>query len=405
MNESALYTAGRLIAVVTKPSLLFLAHNFLAANAAQGVATTFLATTLMLMGIGADPHRWFYARYFGKEPVSSSLSFYVYIFSVTQLAVLGSIGTLAIILATTGSASLASAATLYFLSEKLADENLRIRLFERRFTAWGSLNLGRSALQLMFLAVIYEATDGATSSGSVVLALAAGNASIFLPQAPASVWRALLGGTISRRLWLARRSALSLVRNWRLWATALVTSAVGYLDRLAALAVDPDILPLFVLVIMSFSIVQMAVDFYYVSIYRREFLRGEVTLRRAIIHPSLITSLAGGLVTAGVACGVVLGLSNGGDVFPLSYIAGIAVFQLSVAVAMIPQMIVYWSRRFDLVLRVEGAFWMCFLLLAVAIRVVSVDPLALIAVAAVLTVARVATYCVVSLSVAPSSIG
>ena len=400
MNDRSVYTIGRLCAVLTKPLFLFFANEYLSHASAQAIAATFLATTLMLMAIGADPHRWFYARRFGTNPQRSAISFYVYVCSVMILAILGSLGVLGIVLTATASASLAALAMIYFLSEKLADESLRMLLFERHFGAWGKAMLARSALQFGGLVASHAVTRGSTSSSLAVLALTFGNAVVFLPGLPGGVWRVFIDGSMSRLSWLLRRSVGSLIRHWRLWATALITGSVGYLDRVVALAVDATLLPLFVLVIMCFSIVQMAVDFYFVSIHRREFLQGEITLRKAVTHPALVTSMAAGVIAAAIACALVLRFSHNGADFPWTYVAGIAVFQIAIAVATIPQLIVYWSRHFDWVLRTEGVFWVVLLASGVFLDGHG-NPASLIALTAVITFGRVIAYCLLSLRVVP----
>jgi hypothetical protein len=399
MNERWVYTLGRVCAVLTKPLFLFLANNYLSPDSAQAIAATFLATTLMLMAIGADPHRWFYTRRFGTNPQPSAISFYVYVCSVSLLAVLGSLGVVGIVLSATASSLLAGLAMLYFLSEKLADESLRLLLFERRFGAWGTAMIARITLQFGGLATTLAVISGSISSSAAVLALIFGNVVVFLPRVPRGVWRVIGGGSVSRLSWLIRRSVRSLAQHWRLWATALITGSVGYLDRIVALAVDPALLPVFVLVIMCFSIVQMAVDFYFVSTHRREFLQGEITLRKAVTHPELITSMIVGVVVSALACALVLRLSHNGGEFPLTYVAGIAVFQIAIAVALIPQMIVYWSKRFDWVLRTEGVFWAVLLVSAFLFGGVTGDPTRLIGLTALLTFGRVVAYCVLSLRV------
>jgi hypothetical protein len=392
MKTPELYSIGRISSVLTKPLCLFFAHNYLGVEAAQGLAVAFVATALMLLAIGADPHRWFYAVRFAERPGLAFLSFYVYVSSVAMLAVAGAGAAFLIVLGTTGSVPIALATALYFLSEKLADERLRIRLFENNFGGWGRYALIRSSLQVSALAITYVIAGAHTPGVVAVCALLVGNALTFLPGVPDGVWKALLAGSRPRRRWLTRRSTRSLARHWRLWLTALVTGAIGYLDRVVALAIDDSLMALFVLVIMAFSIVQMAVDFFYVSTHRRQFLRGDVSLKAAVASPALIASVLGGLVGSIAVCAAVLAFSRNGHAFPVRYVAVIAIFQLAVALSAVPQMIVYWSARFHTLLVTEGAFWALLVLTTGASVLFGRSVVMLLGGATVLVVLRTATY-------------
>lgn len=152
----------------------------------------------------------------------------------------------------------------------------------------------------------------------------------------------------------------SLFENRALWLLALVTSGVGYLDRLVALVMDKTTLPLFMLVVMCFSTVQMAVDFFYVSRYRRDFLEQRISLGKAFTSREFLVSLNGGLALAIVASAAVLSFSRNGQRFPIEFVLIIAVLQVSLAVIAIPQQILYWKNGIGRMLKIDLAFWALF---------------------------------------------
>jgi hypothetical protein len=360
----ATYTAGRVFAVITRPLALFFANNYLARTAAENLAVAFLASAIALAASAADPHRQFYLRRFSQKQRTCGLSFYTYVFALALLTIFGSVIVLAVSLRFTGSAALSAAAVIYFASEKLADEHLRLRLFERNLPGWGRSMIARSVIQLAGLVLLVLLLGNHTPAWAAVLTLAMANLLVFVPQLPRAVGRSL------RRL----KTMSSLMgRGWRLlrssfvlWAFALLSAGVGYLDRLLALVVDKSNLPLFMLIVMCFSIVQMAVDFYYVSPRRRDFLEQHITVSGALANRKFVMILGGGLFVAIVASVSVLWFSRNGADFPIAYVVLIALLQCALAIVVIPQQILYWKDYLRQMLWLEIVFWTLFSCAALA---------------------------------------
>jgi hypothetical protein len=360
MRSGPVYTVGRLFAVLTRPLILFVANNRLAEEQAVALAVAFLACSLAMVGIAAAPDRRFYASHFSPERSINGFAFYLYATSVLVLVSVGTLMAASITAVFVQSFALVSVVGGYLASEKLADEMLRLRLFERDFVAWGRAALARSLAQLGGCAAVLAVSGAGTSAWAIVLALLAGNLLVFIPQLPQPLWRSIAfrkGNTIK---WLVRRAVRSLARNWILWAIALVGASIGYLDRLVAVVVDTAMLPLFMLVVMCFSLVQMAVDFYYVSRHRRDFLEGRISVADALLSREFVVSIGCGFVVSVVACATVLVTSRNGAIFPLGYVAIIAILQVSMAIATIPREILYWTRLLHWILAIEIAFWLSF---------------------------------------------
>jgi hypothetical protein len=119
------------------------------------------------------------------------------------------------------------------------------------------------------------------------------------------------------------------------------------------------------LVVMSFSIVQLTLDFYYFSRYRRDFLERRVSLRAAFTHREFLLSFWIGLVMGAIVCAAVLRYSNNGAQFPWSYILVIAFLQTAVAVSIIPREILYWSDQLRRIMNIEFLFWGLFVCIAI----------------------------------------
>ena len=355
------YALGRLCAIGTRPICLFIANNILSSGATQGLAVAFLASAVAIMGIAASPDRRFYSRYFarGTAPVNG-ITFYLYAGSLLVLTAAGA-GIVCVITAYFASSpALVVSIIGYFVSEKLADEILRLRLFERDFAAWGRSSVIRALLQLGGFGAVLLLIGQSTGAWPVVLVLAIGNLLVFIPQLPSRFGSSLRKLRRATAFHMLRRAVLSLWSNWTLWAIALLSAGVAYLDRFVALVLDPAVLPLFMLIVMCFSIVQMAVDFYYVSRHRRDFLERRISVAGAFTSREFLLSAGVGLATALVASVITLRFSRGGSAFPLGYIAVIAFLQSTTAVAAVPREVLYWSHLLRWILRIELIFWVLF---------------------------------------------
>lgn len=394
MARAPTYTLGRLCAVVTRPLCLFVANNWLLPSAAQGLAIAFLASALAIVAIAAGPERRFYAKYFSAHERVNGVTFYLYVASLAVLLVLGVFVSGAIALYSAKSLPLAAATAVYFISEKFADELLRLRLFERDFAGWGRSSIWRAIYQLAGFGFVLLALGRQTSAWPIVLLLTLGNFAVFLPQLPRELAASIRGHRRSIATWLVARAVRSLARNWLLWAIALLSAAVAYLDRLVALIVNREVLPLFMLVVTCFSMVAMAVDFYYLSRHRRDFLERKIPAGQALASRGLLLSAAGGLAAGAVACAVALLGSHNGGQFPLGYIVVIAVLQVSTAIASIPREILYWSHLLKWILRVELVFWGLFALTTLLSHVAALPAIIVFMAVAACAVVRLALYTV-----------
>lgn len=361
----AFYTAGRIVNVATRPLCLFISNNCLPPEAAQGVAVAFLANALALAVTAASPHRRFYSRFFDVDRQVNGVAFYVYAASVALLTLLGCVVVFAVGRYFVSSMALAIAATIYFVSEKLADELLRLQLFERDFEKWGQFSAARSAIQLVSIGAVIGLLSDATSPSLLVVALTMANLMVFVPRLPVGLFRVLWVRGFGTATWLGRRAACSLRVNWHLWALALAMGGVSYVDRFVALIFDKAMLPLFMLVVMCFSAVQLVVDFYYVSRHRRDFLHHSIGIGHALTSRAFLSSLSAGVVIGAVACFTVLQLSQGGRNFPLAWILAIASVQTALATAAIPREILYWKEYIGRMLVIELLFWTMFVGLGV----------------------------------------
>uniref|UniRef100_UPI0040475BB8 hypothetical protein n=1 Tax=Polynucleobacter sp. TaxID=2029855 RepID=UPI0040475BB8 len=351
--RSLSYTLGRISSVAIRPLCLFIANNWFSSDAAIGLAITFLVSALSMAATSADPHRRYYTILFSKFKTTIGLSFYLYISSIILLVFMGVLFAFGFGVYFTGSIVFSVVIAIYFISEKLADEVLRLRLFERDLSRWGHSSLLKSLIQFSCLLGLFILFGKNVYPIAIVMILALSNFLVFIPQLPMMLFQSVkrLRGKLS--CWLILRALRSLISNRMLWFIALMSSVVGYLDRLAFLKLDKSVLPLFTLVVMCFSVVQMLVDFYYLSPRRRDFLEHRIHLTSAISSGHFLFPLVGGLMTGAVATTLVLFFSNNSNYFSFSYVLAIAFLQILLAISLLPIQILYWSNSVTWIFYIE----------------------------------------------------
>jgi hypothetical protein len=248
---------------------------------------------------------------------------------------------------------------------------------------------------LTLLGVSFAVLRDELTGALLVAILAAGNLLVFAPRLPAGLHRLAAGrrpGALAIYIQLMPRAVHSLVVNWRLWVIAMLGACVAYLDRLVALVIQPELLPLFTLIVMCFSVVQMAVDFYYISAHRRDFLQQRISVWQALTSRGFLGSAGAGLVTATGLAVIVLSVARHGEAFPRAYVVIVALLQAIVATTVIPQQILYWNQEFRRILAIEAATWVFFVAAACGGWWWGVPPLVCFGAIATGAAARLAGY-------------
>lgn len=349
----AVYIIGRLSFLFSRPLYLLIVNHFFGNEVAALLAAAFLVSAVLLTVLAVDSHRVYYARYFGTERSNAAFGFSRHIFSQILLSLLG----IALCVGYFGLSEhhwlAAFAAALFFVTEKLADEILRFTLFERARSLWGWLMIRRLAPQfLLFGCIVLLSPDRGAAGWMFILALALGNMIAFVPRVPATaVGRLFAHG---RSQFVQLRSAIRLImRSWQLWALSLAAAFSGYNDRLIVLFAKKDDLAIFTLLIVSMSVIQTAVEYFYLSQKRREILEGSINFSDVIKSKSFIR-----IVVVSMFVGLVISVLNiylysNAPKIPAILFLFIAITQISLAATLISREIVYWNNQINAALKVE----------------------------------------------------
>jgi hypothetical protein len=351
------YVAGQAATILSRPLALFLANNHLSDKAADGLAVIFLANTIGLASIAADPHRRFYKRHFDERAVVNGLPFFLYAASLAVMVAAGSAITFGVGWGLTGSVAIGSAGMAYFIAEKLADEVLRFRLFDSDLRAWGSAGIVRAVLQVSAILLLVRLAPASIAAWQVAALLALATAMVFLPQVPRALWQVAARRSVPLLTWLTKRALRWLRGNWNFWVLALMTSGIAYLDRGVAAMLDRSMFPLFMLAAMCLSVIQTIVATLYVNRHRRALFDQRLSVRDIVTSADFIGVVGGSLLIGLVACELMLRNSHNGSLFPRYYILTIAAIQVSLAVAMVFREILYWRGAVRQMLRIEGLLY------------------------------------------------
>jgi hypothetical protein len=358
-NPRLQYVSGRVFSLSSTPVILFVANKYLAAEVAQGLAVAFLLGPLALLAVSADPHRQFYAQRFGETRGPQHHFLGVYAGAIVLLTTLGGALMLVGALALTGSMLVALASLGYFVASQIQDESLRYRLFLEDFAGWGRIVIYQTLLQYLLFGVVFFAwpASGWAAASVAITTVSLGKVVPLVPDVHYILRHTANRWSLSHMTSLTRRSIRMLHERWLFWAIGILGAGVGYLDRLYALFVPKAVLPVFLLVVMCFSVVHMSVDFFYLSRHRVDFLRQVVSVDRALRSAAFVATFALGLGAATAMSAVALALSPHGAGFPVMYVVLIAVVQSAFSLTMIPREISYWMHPVGEIFRVELGFW------------------------------------------------
>ncbi len=352
------YTFGRLAGVGSRPLLLFLANNYFLTKTSVHLGVAMLSSALAMSAISADVHRNYYLKRFSDDRVLVGLSFFNYFFSLLIMGLVGICIALCVGMKS-GLASVAVCSVLFFCSEKLADEVLRFELFNKSFEKWGWLSAGKGLFQILFILFVFFFMGTSTPSWFIILGLSVVSFLVFGFSVPSLFFVGLKKVLVEKR-WKTLKKSFKFLFDIRwLWVLLLMSTMIGYLDRIFILRFSKDILPVFMIVVTGFSVIQMGMDFYFFSPRRQDFLNKKLTLDSIFRNKTFWITL--GISTIlGVGCGIFAKMiSKGGDMVEFSYLPLIAFSQIMYTLIIIPQQLLYWENLFKPMLYVDAAFWFC----------------------------------------------
>jgi len=334
------YIIARLMNMAVRPAALSASAYFFGKAQAEDLSLIISAVAIAMMMMSIDPYRAYYKRLFNHQP--SGTEFAVYIITIVTWGGVVAAVTAAMLALRGVPTSICLLAPVAFAGDKVADEVLRFRLFEKDVGRWSNLVIGRSVVQLGGLAVCIL-LPGRTDMFALYLGLYCAS---WIPTYWLPLMRVvrLVGGhpTAFARPKLWRRARGRFLASAGLMAASLMSSVPTYFDKLVAVSVNKASVPPFLIAAMCFSIIGNFVDFFYVSRIRVDLLRNDRPVFAFLSNRALWASVLSGLVAGSAIMAGEQLLLGRIYAFDLPVLCIITIINITLAITAIPQQIVYW---------------------------------------------------------------
>lgn len=354
-----LYTLGRVSAIAIKPLIIYFLINFVGIEDGNAIAKTFVLIAIALILINTDIYRNYYINFFNRKKIYSSYSGFV--IGTFILSLLGSIIIFLIYkLYLSATYALSILVALFFLSEKLADECLRFKLYAKDFQGWGEKQLFKSAMIGILSLIIFLISD--LNQVEVLLIIILINFLVFGKYFPYNYFSRVYKSKFRNKI-IYKSGFLYNFKHKKFLLLAIFTTSVSYIDRMIVLVASPDKIAILILIINCFSIMIMLFDFYYLSLKRQDFLTGKISIKSALWGFEIWRILIIGAFVSTVACFFILSTSVGTELVMISDIVGIFSFQLIVCLSLIAYNILYWNDKIILLIKADVFFWLSFFLI------------------------------------------
>lgn len=345
------YVGGRLVALASRP-LMLLVVNYLGGNdLAALMAVVFLVTMLATAVSAFDTHRGFYQAYFGSQRSSGLQSFYKLYFGATTLQVAIVSPFLAVsMLYRFEDPALAVLVSLYFASERLADEAQRFLIFNGQRQEWGVRMTAKVILQLAGVSAS-AALQGPVAAQAAVGFLLVGNLTSYGYKFQ---WRYM---PAKMQIW--KTVAAACLKQWLFWLLSLATTFISYLDRLLVMLFQQSDMATYTILVSCMSIVQSAVDYFFVSMRRRDILQGQLRLTGIFLNRFFCLTLGIAALVGCVASWVTLRIYDSQHIQHLELFPIVLLSQSTMSITLVMREIIYWNYSIGRLVWVEGVFILC----------------------------------------------
>jgi len=155
--------------------------------------------------------------------------------------------------------------------------------------------------------------------------------------------------------------ASSILKNHSyIWLSSLLTISISYSDRLFILLSNTEKLPSISLAVACFSLIQIGIEFFYISNYRSDFLENKMTLKNTLFGLHFLLIFLFFLCLSCFSYYVVDYFSLTKNKLNLTIIFSVLVTQIAVAINIVPQQILYWKSQYGKLISSDIIFWILF---------------------------------------------
>ncbi len=357
------YIIGRLAALASRPLMLLILKQWGGNDLAATVAVVFLVAVLASAVSSFDTHRGFYMAYFGeRRSRGMQTSFRQYCGSAI-LQLIAAIPLLfGFIIYRFGDPMLAVLVAAFFSSERLADEAQRFLIFEGKRHEWGWRILSKALLQMAGVigSAVLLGSDAVHAAVGLLLAgnLIAYGAKLPWRYLPAQYqdWEAGAAGCLNQRLF---------------WLLSLITTSISYLDRVAVMLFQQSDLAVYTILVSCISIVQNAVEYFFMSLRRSEILQGQLSLSGVFLNGRFYMIVGIAAVVGIAASWIMLRFYHGNQIDHLELVPIVLLGQVTLSVSLVLREIIYWNHSVARLAWLDGGFIICTLATAVVMHSLS----------------------------------
>jgi len=330
------YSAARFVNMAVRPAIISAAAYFFGRASAEQVSIIIFSVAIAMLLMCIDPHRAYYKKHFSQQNSAHEFTIYLIII-VTWMSLISAVMFTALVIHHT-PVPISVLAVMMFVGEKVADESLRYCLFKKDLTKWSNLVITRAGVQLSGLAFSILLHSFPLLLISFTLSWA------FPFYRPLKYLLSIIrkNDAVFFGLKFYRKAGSKITASAFLMASSLMSSSPSYFDKIVTLVADKASLPLFLIASMCFSLVQVFVDFFFVSRIRLELLQNSISLGHMLFSRKLFYCVVVGLgASAAVMAIEILFLKNVYS-FDLAILILVAAINIILAMTTIPQQIVYW---------------------------------------------------------------
>lgn len=352
------YISGRVAAMMSRPLILLALKQWGGNELAATVAVIFLVVMLTSAFSAFDTHRGFYQTYFGAmSPKGVQRAYRLYCSATTLQGVAVSPLLFGFISYRFGDTILAVLVVAFFASERLADEAQRFLIFEGLRREWGLRILVKALMQISGVSLCVF-IFGSDASHVVVALFLAGNLVAYGSKFP---WRYVPTN------WQSLRAGAIACLNQRLfWLLSLITTSISYLDRVVVMLFQQSDMAVYTILVSSMSIVQNAVEYFFMSLRRKEILQGQLSLSGVFLSGHFYRIVGFAALLGSGASWVMLRFYNDNQNDHMELVPIVLLSQVALSVSLVLREIIYWNHSVIRLAWLEGSF-ITFTLVAAAV--------------------------------------
>jgi hypothetical protein len=351
----SIYTLGRISALSLKPLILYLLIKFVGLDEANEMAVVFTAITIAMVTLNTDVYRNFYSQFFlGKSGIYAISGFLI---GTSVMSLIGAMVLFCLYFLMTQNIVNALLISTLYLSEKLVDESLRFKLFQKDFAGWGANNLGRGLCSILIIGIFY--LTGHLNTTNILIVMSMVNIIIFSRYVPLAYFTRVFKSKAFLKI-IYRRGLLYNLKHKKFLLLALFSTSIGYLDRILSLGIAQEKLTILLLIIMCCAVMQQLFDYYYFSLRRKDFITGAISIKSSLFSRQLWVILSIGMSVSLIAVYIILATTPGSELVAWGDLIGIFTFQLTACLSCLAYQILYWNDKIKTLITVDLVFWLIF---------------------------------------------